>query len=88
MFYLLAIVLLISFLSAATKVLREYERGVILRLGRIERVVGPGLVIVIPIIDKLIKVDLSKRIPEWQGLSEKELQKRIEQVVMSDPELR
>ena len=88
MFYLLAIVVIILFLSAATKVLREYERGVIFRLGRIERVVGPGLVIVIPIIDKLIKVDLSKRIPEWQGLSEKELQERIEQVVMSDPEQR
>jgi len=88
MFYILAIVLIILFLSAATKVLREYERGVIFRLGRIERVVGPGLVIVIPIIDKLVKVDLSKRIPGWQGLSEKELQKRIEQVVMSDVELR
>jgi len=59
MFYVLAIILLIVFLSAAIKVLREYERGVIFRLGRVlERPKGPGIVIIIPIIDKLVKVSL------------------------------
>ena len=84
MFYILAIVLLILFLSAAIKVLREDERGLLFRLGRIIGVVGPGLVIIIPIIDKLVRVNLSKRIPEWRELSKEELQKRIEQVVMSE----
>ncbi len=86
MFYILAIVLLILFLSAAIKVLREYQRGLLFRSGRIIGVIGPGLVIVIPIIDKLVKVNLSKRIPEWRELSKEELQKRIEQVVMSESE--
>ena len=59
MFYILAIILLIVFLSAAIKVLREYERGVVFRLGRVlERAKGPGIVIIIPIIDRLVKVSL------------------------------
>ena len=59
MFYILAVILLIVFLSTAIKVLREYERGVIFRLGRVlERPKGPGIVIIIPIIDKLVKVSL------------------------------
>jgi len=58
MFYILAIVLLILFLSAAIKILREYERGVIFRLGRVIKTKGPGLIIIIPIIDKLVKVSL------------------------------
>jgi len=59
MFYILAIILLIIFLSTAIKVLREYERGAVFRLGRIlERAKGPGIVIIIPIIDRLVKVSL------------------------------
>ena len=58
MFGILAIVLLILFLSAAIKVLREYERGVIFRLGRIINTKGPGIIIIIPIVDKLIRVSL------------------------------
>ncbi|UCE34183.1 MAG: slipin family protein [Deltaproteobacteria bacterium] len=59
MFYILAVILLIIFLSAAIKVLREYERGVVFRLGRVlERAKGPGIVIIIPIIDRLVKVSL------------------------------
>jgi len=59
MFYVLAIVLLILFLSAAIKILREYERGVVFRLGRVlKRAKGPGLVIIIPIVDKLVRVSL------------------------------
>ena len=52
------IVLVIFFLSSAIRILNEYERGVIFRLGRVLAVKGPGLIILIPIIDKMIKVDL------------------------------
>ena len=58
MFGILAIVLLLLFLSAAIKVLREYERGVIFRLGRVINTKGPGLIIIIPIVDKLVRVSL------------------------------
>ncbi len=46
------------FLSSAIKILKEYERGVVFRLGRIIPVKGPGLVIIWPIIDKLVRVSL------------------------------
>jgi regulator of protease activity HflC (stomatin/prohibitin superfamily) len=55
---ILAIVLIVYFLSSAIKILREYERGVVFRLGRLIPVKGPGLVIIWPIIDKLVKVSL------------------------------
>lgn len=45
-------------LSSAIKILKEYERGVVFRLGRIIPVKGPGLVIIWPIIDKLVRVSL------------------------------
>ncbi|MFZ3123013.1 MAG: slipin family protein [Thermodesulfovibrionales bacterium] len=46
------------FLSSAIKVLKEYERGVVFRLGRVIPVKGPGLIIIIPVIDKLVRVSL------------------------------
>jgi regulator of protease activity HflC (stomatin/prohibitin superfamily) len=46
------------FLSAAIKILKEYERGVVFRLGRVIPVKGPGLVIIWPVIDKMVKVSL------------------------------
>ena len=57
-FYVLAIVLIVFFLASAIRVLREYERGVIFRLGRIIKTKGPGLIILIPVIDKMVKVTL------------------------------
>jgi len=55
-FGILIIVLIV--LSQAIKVLREYERGVIFRLGRLVGAKGPGLIILIPIVDKLVRVSL------------------------------
>ncbi|MBI4682232.1 MAG: slipin family protein [Nitrospirae bacterium] len=53
-----AILLLVYFITSAIKILREYERGVVFRLGRLVPIKGPGLVIIWPVIDKLVKVDL------------------------------
>jgi len=59
MFTAIAIVILVVFfLSAAIRILNEYERGVIFRLGRVIKAKGPGLIILIPIVDKMIKVSL------------------------------
>lgn len=52
------VVLVALFLFAALKVLKEYERGVIFRLGRVIQAKGPGLIILIPIIDRMVKVSL------------------------------
>src|ERR687891_106438 len=54
-----AVVVLILFLFAAVKVAREYERGVIFRLGRLlPQPKGPGLFLLIPVIDRMVRVDL------------------------------
>ncbi len=52
------IVLVIFFLSASLKILNEYERAVIFRLGRVITAKGPGLIILIPVIDKMVRVSL------------------------------
>lgn len=55
----IVILLFIIFvLSSAIRILREYERGVVFRLGRLMSVRGPGLIILIPVIDKMVKVSL------------------------------
>jgi len=56
--YVAIIVLIIFFLSTAIKILKEYERGVIFRLGRVIKAKGPGLIILIPVIDKMVKVGM------------------------------
>ena len=56
---ILAIVFVgIMILASAIRVLREYERGVIFRLGRLVGVKGPGLIILVPIIDRMVRVSL------------------------------
>jgi regulator of protease activity HflC (stomatin/prohibitin superfamily) len=52
------VILVIMFLAAAIRILNEYERGVIFRLGRIIGAKGPGLIILIPIIDRMVKIDM------------------------------
>ena len=54
----LAVLALLLLVSAAIHVLPEYQRGVILRLGRIQPVKGPGLIFIIPVIDRLTRVNL------------------------------
>lgn len=56
--YAAALLLVLFFLSSAVKILNEYERGVVFRLGRVIGSKGPGLILLIPAIDKMIRVDL------------------------------
>lgn len=55
---IIIIVLVLLFLSSAIRILREYERGVVFRLGRLVALKGPGLILLIPFIDKMVKVSL------------------------------
>ena len=53
----LVIILLITLLSMF-RILREYERGVVFLLGRFYKVKGPGLIVIIPGVQKMVRVDL------------------------------
>lgn len=52
------LVLLVMLFGSAIRILREYERGVVFQLGRFWRVKGPGLVIIIPVLQQMVRVDL------------------------------
>ncbi len=56
--YLGIFIIVIIILSQAIKILREYERGVIFRLGRLVGAKGPGLILLIPIVDRIVRVSL------------------------------
>jgi regulator of protease activity HflC (stomatin/prohibitin superfamily) len=59
MFGIIAIIIIvIFFLSTSIKILNEYERGVVFRLGRVIQAKGPGVIILIPFIDQMVKVSL------------------------------
>ncbi|MCE0722118.1 MULTISPECIES: slipin family protein [Legionella] len=57
-FFTVIIIAIILLLIAAIKVFREYERGVVFMLGRFWKVKGPGLVLIIPVIQQVVRVDL------------------------------
>ncbi len=52
------LILILALLASSLRILREYERGVVFQLGRFWRVKGPGLVIVIPVLQQMVRVDL------------------------------
>ena len=54
----IVIFFVVAFLVSAIKILREYERGVVFLLGRFWKVKGPGFIIIIPIIQQMVRVDL------------------------------
>jgi len=59
LFVVLALVVTVAILAAASiRILREYERAVVFRLGRLLSVKGPGLILLIPAIDRMVRVDL------------------------------
>src|SRR5690606_36443903 len=88
--FLLLIVLLILF--SAIKILREYERGVIFTLGRFSGVKGPGLIIVIPGIQQMVRVDLRTivlDVPTQDVISRDNVSVRVSAVIyfrVVDPE--
>ena len=56
--YLVLALLIIGFLAAAIRILREYERGIVFTFGRFTGVKGPGLIILIPFVQQMVRVDL------------------------------
>src|SRR3954465_8898906 len=58
MAYLILVLAVLGLLAASMRVLREYERGIVFTLGRFTGVKGPGLIILIPFVQQMVKVDL------------------------------
>jgi regulator of protease activity HflC (stomatin/prohibitin superfamily) len=64
--YVIPLIVLITLLISAIRILREYERGVVFTLGRFWKVKGPGLVILIPGIQTMVRMDLRTRVLDVQ----------------------
>ena len=91
-FYIPLIVVALLFLMAAIKILREYERGVIFTLGRFTGVKGPGLIIIVPIIQQMVRMDLRTLVldvPTQDVISRDNVSVRVNAVIyfrVIDPE--
>ena len=57
-FFAVVALLVVALLFVMFRVLREYERGVIFMLGRFYKIKGPGLIIIVPVLQQMVKVDL------------------------------
>jgi regulator of protease activity HflC (stomatin/prohibitin superfamily) len=68
------------------KYLRNDQRGVVFRLGTLMGVVGPGLVITIPVLDHVLVVDLDKAFPGWEGYGKEELKQKLISLVLDSPD--
>ncbi len=69
------------------RTLGEAERACIFRMGRFQRVAGPGTVFSIPLIDHVTVLDLDRTIPEWREVSPEELAAMVGFVVTHYPEI-
>ena len=89
---IIIIILVLLLLSSAIKIMAEYQRIVIFRLGRLLGIKGPGLVFIVPIIDKIIKLDLRTRVidvPKQRVITEDNVTVDVDAVVyfrITDPQ--
>src|SRR2546423_15662592 len=78
------VLLVLLFLISAIRVIREYERAIVFRLGRLfPQPKGPGLFILIPIVDRMVKVDLrtiTLNIPPQDGITKDNVPARVNPV--------
>ena len=87
------VVLLGVLISASVKILREYERGVVFFLGRFQGVKGPGLIIIVPLVQQMVRVDLRTRVfdvPPQDVISRDNVSVKVNAVVylrVVDPQL-
>ena len=89
---LLPIVVVLGIFFYSVRILREYERAVVFLLGRLWRVKGPGVVIIVPIVQQMVRVDLRTRVldvPPQDVISRDNVSVRVSAVVyfrVIDPE--
>ena len=89
---IIIVIFLLMLLSSSIKIMAEYQRIVIFRLGRLLGIKGPGLVFIVPIIDKIIKLDLRTRVidvPKQRVITKDNVTVDVDAVVyyrITDPE--
>ncbi len=82
--YLPFAVLLFALLASSVKILREYERAVVFRLGRFEAVRGPGLILIVPFVQQIVRVDLRTvvmEVPSQDVISRDNVSLKVDAIV-------
>jgi regulator of protease activity HflC (stomatin/prohibitin superfamily) len=91
-FYVVLLVILLAILGSAIKILREYERGVVFTLGRYTGTKGPGLILLIPYVQQMVRIDLRTLVldvPSQDVISHDNVSVRVNAVIyfrVIDPE--
>ncbi len=68
-------------IGLSVRVVPERERLAVVRLGRFIGARGPGVVVILPFVDKAIRINLDRDVPEWRSLSTEQLAREIERCV-------
>lgn len=90
--WLLPVAAIVAIVAMSIRILLEYERGVVFTLGRLQAVKGPGLIFVIPVVQRMVRVDLRTRVldvPPQDVISRDNVSVRVNAVVyyrVLDPE--
>ena len=72
-----AAILLVVGAASSVRFVKDDHRLIVLRLGRLTDVVGPGVAFILPIVDHTVDVALDEKVPEWRALSPEDLRKRL-----------
>lgn len=80
---LLLLVPLALLVLPGIRIVPEAHRAVVLRLGRFYGVLGPGLHWILPGLDRVLRVELSRVLPAWQTLSEADIESRLRQLTVT-----
>ncbi len=68
-------------IGLSIRVVRETERIAVVRLSRFIGIRGPGIVMILPFVDKAVRINLDRDVPEWRSLSAAQLAREIERRV-------
>jgi regulator of protease activity HflC (stomatin/prohibitin superfamily) len=82
---IILVIFAILILLKSVKIVREHERLVIYRFGRLCGIAGPGLKLLAPFVDKGVKLNLKESFPGWQCLSPRELEEKIKEYMAYRP---
>ena len=84
-FFVIIFVIIMVLLAKSLNIVTENQRIVIIRSGKYKSTGGPGLVLIVPFIDMPVVVNLTKHVPEWQSMTNKEINETIKKLVLDDP---
>ena len=80
------VILIFLFVLKSVKILNEDQRAALFRLGKFENIVGPGIVLIFPFIDRLVLLDLNSKIPGWRVLSQEQINAEVKKITLQEVE--